>query len=70
LISFNDFRCLYKSCLPQRIPFIVNQKVESIVLKLGLIRRLDPELKSSWVEEKTGEEKTRQDPVKNPVAIR
>jgi hypothetical protein len=37
-------------------------------LKSGPAQRVDPELEPGRVEEKTGEEKTRRDPVKNPVA--
>jgi hypothetical protein len=39
-------------------------------LKSGPAQLVDPELEPGQVEEKTGEEKTRRDPVKNPVATR
>jgi hypothetical protein len=37
-------------------------------LKSGPAQRVDPELEPGRVEEKTGEEKIRRDPVKTPVA--
>jgi hypothetical protein len=41
-----------------------------VVLKLDPARRIDPGLELNWIEEKTGKEKIRCDPVKNPVATR
>jgi hypothetical protein len=41
-----------------------------IVLKSDPTWRVDPELELDRVEEKTRKEKTRCDPVKNPVATR
>jgi hypothetical protein len=57
----------------------IGKGITCIVLKSDPVRQVDSRLKPGWIEEKTGEEKTRcdpvtqltrQDPVKNSVATR